>query len=447
MLVRRLWAITVVTIATAGCTSILGDFSVEPDATADASAGGIDGASTDGSLEGTSADRSLESASADGSLDVRAIDVDVDGGAIDAMGDGGPDGNSPLDATLDHGLTADAACGAGATLCDGGCVALDASIHCGACGHDCHGGSCTAAKCGAYVIAQQPTTGAVAKLATDGRHVLWSDTGIVAIEQTAATGGPAIALAPASTTSGAVGSELALAGSTVAFSYLGSGGPPSVGLATVDMANSGNSVTPGAVAVNGVSLNTAATHVFFVNISGTQGSLNDCPVSGGTVGACVGVGGGGRFLAQTAADSLYMFFNLTAGATTEQPGLYIATIATRATTIFLTDNAQSVANDGSWAYWTEMNDGASTYAIFRTLESAPGTVLQTVVGTIASSAFATDGVNVYYWTGSAVASKPVSGGAETVLAQASGFTQIAVGGGLLVWTDGATIWGLVLPGH
>jgi len=31
------------------------------------------------------------------------------------------------------------------------------------------------------------------------------------------------------------------------------------------------------------------------------------------------------------------------------------------------------------------------------------------------------------------------------LAAASGFVQIAVGGGLLVWTDGATIWGLVLP--
>jgi hypothetical protein len=479
MLVRRLWAMTVIAVVTAGCTSILGDFSLEPDATTnDSGAGGVDGPSDAGSADATMTDSRADSDAADA----------------------GRDGNPPRDATPDMALSADAACAAGLALCDGGCMALDATsscgscnndcillasahvastsigctggrctytcisgyadcadaglgcasladaaANCGACGHDCHGGACTAATCGAYIIAQQPTTGVVAKLATDGRRVLWSDTGIVAIEQIAATGGSAIALAPASPTYGAVGSELALAGSTVAFSYLGKGSPPpSVGLAAVDIANSGTSAIQGAAAVNAVSLNAAATRVFFVNVSGTQGFIDDCPISGRDAGPCVEVGGAGRFLAQTAADSLYMFFNLTAGATTEQPGLYIVTISTQATSIFSTDQAQSLANDGSWAYWTQLNDGASTYAIYRTLESAPGTVLQTVVSAIASRAFATDGVNVYYWTGSAVASKPVGGGAETTLAPASSFVQIAVGGGLLVWTDGTTIWGLVL---
>jgi hypothetical protein len=434
MLVRPLWAMTVLAVATAGCTPILGDFSLAaPDATTNESGtAGVDG-SVDGSADG-------------GSVDATTSDARAESGITDAAGDAARDGNPPRDATPDTALSVDASCAAGQTLCDGGCIAFDAAANCGACGHDCHGGSCTAAACGAYVIARQPTTGTVAKLATDGRRVIWSDTGIVAIEQIAATGGSAIALAPASPTYGAVGAELALAGSTVAFSYLGSGSPPpSVGLATVDMANSGTSAIPGAAALYGVSLNATATDVFFVNRTGMQASIDDCPISGRDAGACVGVGGAGLFLTQTAADSLYMFFDLIAGATTEQPGLYLTNISTKATSIFTPAQAQSLANDGSWAYWTEVNDAATTYTIYRTLESAPGTVLQTVVGASASSAFATDGVNVYYWTGSAIASKPVGGGLQTTLAPASSFVQIAAGGGLLVWTDGATIWGLVLP--
>jgi hypothetical protein len=76
----------------------------------------------------------------------------------------------------------------------------DAAANCGTCGRDCNRASCAAAMCGAYVIAQQPTTGTVAKLATDGTRVIWSDTGTLAIMQIAATGGTAITLASASST-------------------------------------------------------------------------------------------------------------------------------------------------------------------------------------------------------------------------------------------------------
>jgi hypothetical protein len=418
MPVRGSWALAGFVVAIAGCTSILGDFAEEnPDAT------------------------SMDSGGDDGSRK-RGADAHVDtGSGFDATArDATTDGRSERQ----HDASTDAACGAGLTRCANGCVNLDdASANCGACGLDCHGASCAAGTCSAYVIAEQPKTGMVAKLATDGTRVVWSDTGIVAIEQIAATGGKAIALASASSTQGAVSSELALAGRTVAFAYLGVTAP-SVGLATVDVADSGTSAISGALAVSAVSLNPAATHLFFVDITGTQGSLNDCPISGLDVGTCVGVVGGGRFLAQTAAGNAYMLFDLT-GADTQQAGLYLDTISTNVANIFATDTAQSLAVAGTWAYWTVQNDGGATYAIRRTLESAPTTVAQTPVSVVASSAFASDGVNVYYWTGSAVAAKPVSGGAETTLAAASGFVQIAVGGGLLVWTDGATIWGLVLP--
>jgi hypothetical protein len=240
-----------------------------------------------------------------------------------------------------------------------------------------------------------------------------------------------------------VSSELALAGNMVAFAYLGVSAP-SVGLAAVDVADSGVSAIAGALAINAISLNAAATHLFFVDVTGTQGSLNDCPISGRDAGTCLGVVGGGRFLAQTAADNANLFFDLT-GANTLQGGLYLDTISSNTASIFTVDMAQSLAVDGTWAYWTTQNDRGTSYTIDRTLESAPTTSLQTVVTTLASSAFATDGLNVYYWTGSAVASKPVAGGTETTLAATSGLVQVAVGGGLLVWTDAATIWGLVLP--
>jgi hypothetical protein len=462
MRVRGWWAVSGFLCATTGCATVLGDFALGSE---DATAGDAqtdaptDGRAVDGAPEASPADATSGGDSGgdatlrDGALDggggegggpLRdAGDAAPVGDAADAADTRGPDGASDADgAGGGDAVAADGACGPGLTACMSGCVALDASPQCGACGHDCHRGACTAGACGAYVVAQQPTTGTVAKLATDGLRVIWADTGIVAIEQIPATGGTAIALAPTSSANGAVGSELALGGSTVAFTYLGTT-VPSVGLAAVDVPDSGRSAISGALAVNALSMNLAATHVFYVDITGTRGSLNDCVISGLDAGACTGVASG-RFLGQTAADNGYLFFDLT-GADTQQAGLYLDPLTTNTADIFDTEVAQSVAVDGTWAYWAVANDGGTSFAIHRTLESAPGSVLQTVATDLASTAFATDGVHVYYGTGSSIVSKPVGGGPETPLAPASGLLGVATGGGLLVWTDGTTIWGLVLP--
>ncbi|HZU84225.1 MAG TPA: hypothetical protein VE987_14950, partial [Polyangiaceae bacterium] len=279
---RAWWVAAGCVAGNLGCSAVLGDFDVQtgdataPEASADSMA----------SPEAGGADRAAPGA--DATADARVAEA----GADATIGDAGRDGDAqPRDAAQDAAPDApDGGCAAGLAACDGGCVALDASTSCGACGHDCRGGACTAGACGAYVVAQQPTTGTVAKLATDGTRVVWSDTGLASIEQVGARGGAAIALAPASSTNGAVGSELALAGTTVAFVYLGVAAP-SLGLATADVADSGTSALAGAVALEAVSLNAAATHVFFVNVTGTQGSLEDCPVSGLAVGSCAGVGG------------------------------------------------------------------------------------------------------------------------------------------------------------
>jgi hypothetical protein len=406
MQVRGMLVLAVFFGAITGCTSLLGDF-----ATA--------------SLDATAPD-----GSADGPTDA----------ASDTLGMG--DNTMPQDSGLDGtGSDADAGCGTGLTGCATGCVNLqDASTNCGACGHDCNGGSCAASVCGVYPIAAAPKSGTVAKLATDGKRVIWSDTGKAAILQIPAVGGNVLTLAP-SGTPGTVGPDLAFANGTAAFTYNGS--TPSVGLAKVDVANSGAPVYQGGVAVNAVSMNPAGTHLFYVDTTGTQSDLNDCPLNP-DAGACRGVGDTGRFLAQTAADNNYLLFDLTAG-NIAQPGLYLDVISSNTSGIFDPDRAQSLAVDGTWAYWTEMNDAGSTYVIHRVLESSPNTSLQTPVSSIASSAFATDGTNLYYWTGSAVASFPAAGGVEKTLAPATKFVEIAVGGGLLVWTDGNAISGLVLP--
>jgi hypothetical protein len=390
--------------ATSACSAILGDFTV----------GGTD-----------------------------ATTPDAGGGTTES---GATDGATVADAAVDAPAS-DAGCPTGQTACPSGCANLQsAATNCGVCGHDCRGGTCGASKCSAYVVAKQPTTGTVAKIATDGTRVLWADTGIVAIEQIPAKGGAVVTLVPVSTANGGVGSELALANGIVAFDYVGGTNPPSVGIAAVDMANSGAAVFPGTLAVSAISLNHSGTRVIYVNAHGTASDLFDCALVGRTAGACGPGVGGGRFAAQTAADDSYVFLDLTqANIIPSQSGLYLATIKTDVASIFITDVAASLAVDGTWAYWTVSIGGGATYAVKRTLEASPGTQLQTPVASIASHAFATDGANVYYWTGSAVAARPVAGGSETILAPATTFTEIAVGGGLLVWTDGATISGIALP--
>ncbi len=400
MRMRSFWTFAGLLAGTSACTAILGDFTV-----------------------GGSA----------------ATTPDAAGPMTDAAAD------APVDAPADVPASADAGCSAGQTACPSACADLQkAATNCGACGRDCNRGTCTAATCSSYVIAKQPATGSVAKLATDGKRVLWADTGIVAIDQIAAKGGSVITLAPASGASGGVGSELALANGIVAFNYVGATSPPSVGLASVDVANSGAAVFSGTVAVSAISLNHSGTRVVYVNAHGTASDLVDCALVGRTAGPCGPGVGGGRFAAQTASDDSYVFFDLTqANISPSQAGLYLATIKTDVANIFTTDVAASLAVDGTWAYWTVQTGGA--FAVKRTLEASPGAQLQTPVASTASHAFATDGANVYYWTGAAVAARPVAGGPEKILASASAFTEIAVGAGLLVWTDGATISGIVLP--
>jgi hypothetical protein len=81
-------------------------------------------------------------------------------------------------------------------------------------------------------------------------------------------------------------------------------------------------------------------------------------------------------------------------------------------------------------------------------EANPGAVTTVVPSGVYDYTFATDGAKVYYSDGQHIWSVAAGGGgAATQLAtsNAAGIGQMAVSGKLLVWTNGATIWGLVLP--
>ena len=374
-----------------------------------------------------------------GDFDVSPGASNGDGGSNDASsGDGATGGDGAVPCPTDQ------------TSCGGSCFDLKTSAtNCGKCGKTCFGGTCSASACSTFIVAKQPTTGAVAKLATDGTRVFWADTGLLAVLQIPAAGGTPITLAANSPTSGPIGPNLALANGVVAFNYTGNSDPPAVGIAKADAPDSGVPVAPGGNAIDAISLSTSASHVFFINHGGTQASLDDFILADGGAGSGAG---SGRFLSALASDDTYVFFDLTgADIFPANPGLYMYKIGdpldagNPSQFTSGSEVASSVAVDGTWAYWTESIDGGPAYLVHRTLEATPNTSFQTPVPLIASPAFATDGTNVFYWTGTNIASRSVSGGPETIIAPASAIVDIAVGGGLLVWTDGATIDGVVLP--
>lgn len=391
---RTLLALVAVATAVTACTAILGDFDVGPGGSSD------DGGSND--------------------VNVNSDDAPANG---------------------------DAGCPASQTSCGSACVDLKASAdNCGKCGKTCFAGTCASSACSTYVVAKQPTTGAVAKLATDGTRVFWADTGLLAVLQIPAGGGAPITLASNSAAGGTIGTELALANGVVAFNYDINA---AVGIAKVDEADSGVAMAPAGQAVDALSLSKSGAHVFYINHGGTMASLDDYILADGGSGTGAG---GGQFLRALASDDTYLFFDLTgADIFPANAGLYMYKIGDALTAgnpeqfTSPAEVASSVAVDGTWAYWTESIDGGPAYVVQRTLEATPNVAFQTPIDFIAAPAFATDGVNLYYWNGTSVASRSVAGGPETVIAPAAAFKEIAVGGGLLVWTDGFTINGLVLP--
>jgi hypothetical protein len=104
---------------------------------------------------------------ADVELDVAVADADAaspNTGSVDASD--GSSGNTDAQGDAEGG---EAGCPSDEVQCGGGCVPSD-THNCGACGHDCLGGACSAGMCQPVTLA---SVGPVADLTTDGTTVYW----------------------------------------------------------------------------------------------------------------------------------------------------------------------------------------------------------------------------------------------------------------------------------
>lgn len=110
---------------------------------------------------------------------------------------------------------------------------------------------------------------------------------------------------------------------------------------------------------------------------------------------------------------------------------------------------KSLAVDGAYVYWTQ--GAVTSSAIYRTSQASPGAATTVVSSGVFAFTFATDGTNVYYADpGNMLWSAPAAGGGTpTMLAPSHGAqgvgTSLSVANRLMVWTDRATIWGMVVP--
>jgi hypothetical protein len=333
-------------------------------------------------------------------------------------------------------------CPGGTVSCGGTCVDTQSdSLNCGSCGHGCNGAGCSGALCGSYVIAQGPTTSGVARVLTDGTSVFWADNGANIVGQVPGIGGAAITLATAPSGYN-IGTELAVANGRVAYVLEVPGSRDEPAVATVGLSNSAATTGCGAGGTGGgLSMDSTATHIFFVDTGSAPTTyVRDC-IFASQGGPGIVQTFSGTVLMQTVADANYMFYAF------PQAGIYRDTIATfTAAPAVVGAPANSLAVDGTYVYWTQGTIASST--VYRASEANPGAVTTVVPSGVFDYTFATDGAKVYYSDGQHIWSVPAGGGGtamQLAMANAEGIGQVAVSGKLLVWTDGATIWGMILP--
>jgi hypothetical protein len=271
--------------------------------------------------------------------------------------------------------------------------------------------------------------------------VFWADNGANFVGQISATGGTAITLAAAPSGYN-IGTELAVANGKVAYFLEIPGSRDDPWVATVGLPNSASSTGCGGGGTGGgLSLDSTATHIFFVDTASAPTTyVRDCLfTTQGGPGIVQTLSG--TVLMQTVADANYMFYAF------PQAGIYRDTIATFSASPAVSGaSANSLAVDGTSVYWTQGTIASST--VYRASEANPGAVTTVIPSGVYDYTFATDGVKVYYSDGQHIWSVPAGGGGtamQLATSNAAGIGQMAVSGKLLVWTDGATIWSLVLP--
>lgn len=418
-------------VALGACSNVLGlrDLELDP---LDGTDGGGDGAG-----EASSGDGGNDAAQDGVATDGTTTDASTDGTTTDGASDG-TSGDAPADAPRDNALDApppdtSVGCDAGQTMCNSVCVDTHSDgANCGACNHDCLGGTCSNSACQAVRIAFGQST--PWDLAVDGTSLYFTNNGDGTVKKCATSGcGSAPATLASSQT---LPQRITFDGTYVYWTDQGTGGANGAvrrvlkngtGLATlvsgetlpegvaVDAAHvfwamrtssgglrvaaigggSGSTIaaqdTPTSVVSDGAS-------TFFAS-AGSTGTVKRCAVSGATCSSVVPLFSNADGVFGLGVDATHVYFaTLTAAG-----GVYAASKADGSGQQLLA-GAQPwpvrLATDGVDVVW--LNRGASLGA------SADGSVMRCAVGgcagtpaTVASGQFDPHGVAIdakaIYW--------------------------------------------------
>jgi hypothetical protein len=305
-----------------------------------------------------------------------------------------PDGHScGANKTCSQGIC----CASGTTSCAGTCVDTKSDgANCGACGHGCLTGKCSAGQCQSWVVAT--TSGSVNGLVSDGKSVVWIDAASTSILQKPVSGiGSPITIS--SQTTSPVG--LGMANGVIVFSTVNAQSTLDVWTATEGAANSGYNMTTVGASGSFIVAYALAIHpsggtayIEIDDFATGQGSIQKCTL--GLAGTC------GLLVPATPSDlgddmvanASYLFWTVDASGDVARYS-YSDSMTTNVATG--QGGAYVVAADSNYVYFA--NRGANSFLINRAsqtnpIPASPGSVLSNTVGTL--NALATDGKYVYY---------------------------------------------------
>lgn len=306
------------------------------------------------------------------------------------------------------------------TACGLTCADLNRDANnCGACGHSCGGGACSAGQCQPVVIAsgQQSPLG----IAVSGGNVYFAAFSGGTVMKVPTAGGTVTTLA----TGQNFPTDVATDGTNVYWTDAGSTANSETDGAVMKVPVGGGTVTalasnqhfPNGVAVNG-------TSVFWTNrnnlISGSNGGVFKVPVGGGA--ATTLLSGGNPY--GIVLDSSNVYFTDDAGSV-EKMTLAGANLVTLGTS----SEPTSITVDATNVYWT----GAGNQVL---KVPVGGGTTTTIASTAVSFGIAVDSTGVYYTTGSTINKVAPGATAPVTLATGqSGSWGIATDATNVYWTN------------